>query len=126
MARRSPLKCSPITASRAAGWKFLSRAQSVCRQVRYSHRSKTMAESIDKRRFLVVDDYGTGGIWFIVLAQSEDQIHQRLRGVKVWPPGTRPDWMSDDFFDEVASRRTFDIDNLPASAWMDRLREPHE
>jgi hypothetical protein len=83
-----------------------------------------MSESIEKRRFLVVDDYGSGGIWFMVLAQSEDQVRQRLRGVKVWSPGTRPDWMSDDFFDEVASRRTFDIDNLPASAWMDRLQEP--
>jgi hypothetical protein len=81
-----------------------------------------MAESDDKKRFLVVDDYGTGGIWFVLLAKSEDQVHERLRDVKVWAPGTRPDWMSDDFFDGVAQRRTFDIDDLPASAWMDRLR----
>lgn len=75
-----------------------------------------------KEAFLVVDDYGMGGIWFVVFAESEDQVHARLPSVKVWASGTRPDWMSDQVFDEVARHRTFDIDNLPSSAWMDRLR----
>jgi len=79
-----------------------------------------MAES--KEAFLVVDDYGMGGIWFIVFAENEDQVHERLPSVKVWPSGTRPDWMSGEVFAEVARGRTFDIDNLPTSAWMDRLR----
>lgn len=81
-----------------------------------------MAESRDKQPFLVVDDYGAGGIWFILLARSAQEIGAHLRNVKVWSPGTRPDWMSDEFLNEVAQRRTFDIDNLPSSAWMDRLR----
>jgi hypothetical protein len=81
-----------------------------------------MSESVDKKRFLVVDDYRTGGIWFVVLAHSKDDIHLRLPRVRVWAPGTRPDWMSDELFDDVGKRRTFDIDNLPSSAWMDRLR----
>jgi hypothetical protein len=81
-----------------------------------------MVEPGEKKRFLAVDDYGTGGIWFVLLATSEDQVHQHLRDVKVWAPGTKPEWMSDEFYDQVAQRRTFDIDDLPASAWMDRLR----
>jgi len=81
-----------------------------------------MAASGDKRRFLAVDDYGTGGIWFVLLAESVERIHERLRDVKVWEPGTKPDWMTAELFDEVAQRRTFDIDDLPSSAWMDRLR----
>lgn len=69
-----------------------------------------------------MDDYGTGGIWFVVLAESIERIHECLRDVKVWEPGTKPDWMTAEFFDAVAQRRTFDIDDLPSSAWMERLR----
>jgi hypothetical protein len=77
----------------------------------------------DKKRYLVVDDYGTGGIWFLLLSAGENQIRARLPTVKIYAPGTRPDWMSDSFLDEVAASRTFDIDDLPSSSWMDRLRE---
>ncbi len=85
-----------------------------------------MAESDDKKRFLVVDDYGTGGIWFVLLARSEDEVLERLGCVRVWAPGARPEWMSAARLDEVAQRRTFDIDDLPACAWMDRLRGQRE
>jgi len=81
-----------------------------------------MTDSDGKKRFLVVDDYGQGGIWFVLLAESVERIHERLRDVKVWAPGAKPDWMTDAFLDQVAQRRTFDIDDLPSSAWMDRLR----
>jgi hypothetical protein len=76
----------------------------------------------NRRQFLVVDDYGTGGIWFVLNAASEDQIHAELRNVKVFAPGTKPDWMTEAFLRDVADRRTFDIDELPASDWMNRLR----
>jgi len=77
-----------------------------------------------KQQFLVVDDYGTGGIWFVLHAASEDEIRMRLPAstVKVYEPGAKPDWMTDAFFEDIARRRTFDIDALPSSAWMDNLR----
>jgi hypothetical protein len=58
-----------------------------------------------------VDDYGTGGIWFMLYALNEDQIHDRLLNVRVYVPGTKPDWMSEEFLADVADRRTFDIDD---------------
>ena len=73
-------------------------------------------------KYLVVDDYGTGGIWFVIIADSEEQIHARLPSVKVYAPETRPSWMSEEFLEEIARRRTFEIEQLPKSAWMDRLR----
>jgi hypothetical protein len=76
----------------------------------------------EKNRFLVVDDYGSGGIWFIVLAVSAEQIRARLHNVKVYKPGERPSWMTLEFLDGVADRRTYDVDHLPQSAWLDRLR----
>jgi hypothetical protein len=33
--------------------------------------------------FLVVDDYGMGGIWFILVASNEEEIHEALPAVHV-------------------------------------------
>ena len=44
--------------------------------------------------FLVVDDYGTGGIWFVVRAANEDDIRAVLPKVVIYPSGSRPEWMS--------------------------------
>jgi hypothetical protein len=81
-----------------------------------------MAEHTSKKKYLVVDDYGTGGIWFVLLAESETQIHEQLRDVKVYSPGVKLEWMSDKELEDIARRRTYDIDQLPQSAWMDGLR----
>ena len=75
-----------------------------------------------RSKFLVVDDYGSGGIWFVVLSPDEDRIREVLPTVKVYPPGVRPDWMSKNALKEIEDRRTFDIDKLPTSDWMNRLR----
>jgi hypothetical protein len=85
-----------------------------------------MSESDDKQPFLAVDDYGMGGIWFLLLAPSENAIRAQLPTIKVWASGTRPDWMTDEFFDDIANGRTYDLDDLPRSAWMDKLRGLNE
>ena len=74
-------------------------------------------------KFLAVDDYGTGGIWFVLLADSEEQIHKALPTVQVFPPGERPAWMSEAMLNEIEDRDTYDIEDLPPSAWMNRLRQ---
>ena len=81
-------------------------------------------EASGSSKFLVVDDYGSGGIWFVVLADNADEIRGVLPTVDVYPPGTKPDWMSDEMLREIESRRTYRLDDLPASDWMNRLREP--
>jgi len=54
-----------------------------------------MTEHTPKEKYLVVDDYGSGGIWFVLLADSEAQIHERLGDVKVYSPGVKSEWMPD-------------------------------
>jgi hypothetical protein len=82
-----------------------------------------MSEGPSRQSFLVVDDYGTGGIWFIVRASSEHEIRRVLSTVVICPCGTRPEWMSEEKLAEIAARRTYDIDSLPSSGWMTDLRE---
>jgi hypothetical protein len=82
--------------------------------------------------FLGVDDYGTGGIWFVLLARSEVEAHDALPEVRIFPPGVRPDWMSEDSFQQIAEHRTFDIDALlrldqpPEAAPSGPMRCPHK
>jgi hypothetical protein len=74
-------------------------------------------------KYLVVDDYGTGGIWFIVLADSQEQIADALPTVTVYDPGVKPEWMSDEKLAEIGAKRTYSIDELPTSDWMNNLRQ---
>jgi hypothetical protein len=76
----------------------------------------------NKKEFLVVDDYGTGGIWFVVRAPTESDITAALPSVTVFPAGSRPDWMTGAQYAKIASQRTYGLDGLPDSAWMRRLR----
>ena len=46
--------------------------------------------------FLVVDDYGTGGIWFVVRAANANDIRAFLPKVVIYPAGSRPEWMSEE------------------------------
>jgi hypothetical protein len=80
-------------------------------------------EALSGTKFLVVDDYGTGGIWFVLLADSADEIRRVLPTIGVYPSGVKPDWMSDEMLREIETRRTYRLDDLPTSDWMDRLRE---
>ena len=45
------------------------------------------------REFLVCFDYGTGGLWAVVIADSADQIKGRYPEVSIAPE--RPPWMDD-------------------------------
>jgi hypothetical protein len=82
-----------------------------------------LVNSQSRSRFLAVDDYGTGGIWFVVVAANEDEIRKALPTVRVFAPGMRPDWMTAEDLRQIEVSRTFDIDDLPSSDWMSRLRE---
>lgn len=62
-----------------------------------------------KRPFLVVYDYGMGGVWAYVWAESEDQIRDKL-DVKI--VRELPDWIVDD----ESGVRSVDIDQPPD--WM--------
>jgi hypothetical protein len=42
-----------------------------------------MPENAAKSRFLVVYDYGQGGVWAFVWARSVDEIHEKFRDLQV-------------------------------------------
>jgi hypothetical protein len=64
-----------------------------------------------KRDFLVVYDYGMGGIWAIIHARSKDEITQKYPRLSVQE--MRPAWMSDEVYSDISSTRRYDIDDPP-------------
>ena len=58
-------------------------------------------------RFLVVYDYGMGGVWAYVEAESAEQIEERFPELKVFPEP--PPWMPEDHRQKLLER-TYDID----------------
>ena len=68
-----------------------------------------------KTDFLVVYDYGTGGVWAIMRACSKDEIIQKYPMLSVVEE--RPHWMTEAYYNKTASVRTFDIDDSP-KGWL--------
>jgi hypothetical protein len=66
-----------------------------------------------KRPFLVVYDYGQGGIWMYLYAESAEQIAERYPGLTVITEWR--DWMTPDrlvpIIATIGRDMTFDIDN---------------
>src|SRR5262245_21451791 len=76
-----------------------------------------------KRSFLCVDDYGQGGIWYLVLADSGEQIKNKL--LSLTGVESRPQWMDDARFERIREQRTLDIDNLPKDGILDLAIRTH-
>ncbi len=73
--------------------------------------------AIVRSRYLVVYDYGTGGVWAYVTAPSEDAILQAFPELQV--VRERPEWMDDD-----ARERLEDLDlEQPSGLLADLLAE---
>lgn len=64
-----------------------------------------------KGEFFAVDDYGMGGIWFIIWAVSVDQIKTKYPFLQVF--STRPAWMTDEIYSQISLNHTVDIDEEP-------------
>jgi hypothetical protein len=69
-----------------------------------------MAVSRDKNPYLVVYDYGTGGLWGLLRARSKDEIATKYPELSILDQ--RPDWMTADRFDELKGD-PYDIDAPP-------------
>ncbi len=69
---------------------------------------------MEKKRYLVLHNYGQGGVWAYLLAESPQQIAERFAELEVveerWP------WMTDAFLAEL---QTVDIDKL--EGWLATL-----
>ena len=73
-----------------------------------------------KQRYLVLHDYGMGGVWGVMAARSEQEIHQKYPQLKVVE--ARPGWMSEADYDDILSNSSFDIDDEP-QGWLAKLDE---
>jgi hypothetical protein len=61
-----------------------------------------------RRAYLTVYDYGMGGVWQYLRAESPDQIHTRFRDLTVFE--TPPEWMSDEKQREIEAKSSYDVE----------------
>jgi hypothetical protein len=62
----------------------------------------------DKKPFLVAYDYGMGGLWGVVDARSEGELHAKFPELAI--VDERPSWMTQERYDEILRREHHDID----------------
>jgi hypothetical protein len=69
-----------------------------------------------KREYFVLYDYGQGGLWTIVVADSAEQIRRRLPEVMVFdaPPAS----LSTEAVDAIRAQGLQSIDANPLSGWL--------
>ena len=69
-------------------------------------------------KFLVVYDYGQGGIWAFVIAEAPDEVKSRYPELDVIE--RRPDWMTSEI--EVGLD-TYDLEDVPTGLLRDLLNQ---
>jgi hypothetical protein len=62
-----------------------------------------------KTEHLVLHDYGTGGAWAYLLADSAEQIRERFPQLQLVTD--RPNWLTDEHDQILHERMTIDIDD---------------
>jgi hypothetical protein len=73
----------------------------------------------DKSRFLVLYDYGQGGIWAFVWARGPREINETFRDLTIIEE--QPEWMDASDVDRIEKTMSFDIDSIAPSDWIARL-----
>ena len=63
-----------------------------------------------KKQYLAVCDYGTGGVWCYISANSVEDIQKKYPGFIIYTK--EPAWFS-DLDRAIAKKITFDIDEKP-------------
>jgi hypothetical protein len=74
-----------------------------------------------KHKHLVVYNYGQGGLWAFIRADSAEQIEERYPELKV--VSEIPTWMTDDIRSRLEATETYDLDAPPSGLLADLLRE---
>ena len=72
-----------------------------------------------KHEFLILYDYGQGGVWAFVKARSQDQIKRRFPAFEIVEEP--PEWMTLETLDRLRERMTFDIDE--PTGWLAEVAE---
>ena len=66
---------------------------------------------MNKHPILVCYDYGMGGVWAVLLANGPVDVTNKYHWLTTFE--TRPEWMSEGEYNEIAATQTFDIDEAP-------------
>jgi hypothetical protein len=61
-----------------------------------------------KRPFLVLYDYGTGGVWSYLLAESAEQIRGKFPVLRIY--NEVPSWMTETERQEIELNSTYDLE----------------
>lgn len=72
-------------------------------------------------KFLVVYDYGQGGVWAFVRATSPDEIRRRFPELRVVT--ARPHWMSDELRLQIEETENHDLDEPPRGLLADLIAQ---
>jgi hypothetical protein len=75
-----------------------------------------MTTADEKQRYLVLYDYGQGGVWAFVWARSAAEIGDRFRALKVVEK--MPPWLTGDALAKTEERMTFDVDAIQPDDWI--------
>jgi hypothetical protein len=70
---------------------------------------------MEKQPYLVCYDYGTGGLWAVVMARSEEEIHREYPELVTVPQ--RPKWLTAHDYRDLLDRECHDIDGRPWGSW---------
>ena len=64
-----------------------------------------------KQPYLVVYDYGSGGVWAVIFASDKAQIAAKYPLLQV--VDQRPAWMTEDEYQKILAKLEFDVDAEP-------------
>jgi hypothetical protein len=64
-----------------------------------------------KREFFVVDDYGQGGIWLVIHAESAAAIKEKYPELDVFEEA--PEFLTQEVVDRARAKRSYELDDAP-------------
>jgi hypothetical protein len=71
-----------------------------------------------RRDFMVLYDYGQGGLWAIIRADTVEQVRQRYPQLQVFEE--RPAFLDDELLGRIREQCCCDVDEPPAG-WLAQL-----
>lgn len=79
-----------------------------------------------RQAFLTLYDYGAGGVWAYVRAQSAEEIRAKFRDVTVY--SDPPAWMTDAHRQSIEARGVYDIETVETQhpTFAQLLRKPSD
>lgn len=69
--------------------------------------------------YLVLYDYGSGGLWAVLKAESKQKILETIPKLQILD--TRPSWMTEQNYQEILKETGYSIDSIPVDSWLSQI-----